>query len=30
LDVVYGKPSNRDLDPLIKAAGEHMLTDENW
>lgn len=30
LDVVYGKASNRDLDPLIKAAGEHVLKDENW
>jgi metal-responsive CopG/Arc/MetJ family transcriptional regulator len=30
LDVVYAKASNRDLDPLIKAAGEHVLKDENW
>ncbi|MCI0451071.1 MAG: ribbon-helix-helix domain-containing protein [Candidatus Latescibacteria bacterium] len=30
LDVVYGKQSNRDLDPLIEAAGEQLLTDENW
>ena len=30
LDVVYSKASNRDLDPLIKAAGEHVLKDENW
>ena len=30
LDVVYAKASNRDLDPLIKAAGEHVLEDENW
>jgi hypothetical protein len=30
LDNVYGKSSNRDLDPLIKAAGEHILTDEDW
>lgn len=30
LDTVYGKANNRDLDPLIKAAGEHTLTDENW
>ena len=30
LDTVYGKASNRDLDPLIKAAGEHIITDENW
>ena len=30
LDTVYGKQSNRDLDPLIKAAGEHLLADEDW
>ncbi len=30
LDKVYGKSSNRDLDPLIRAAGEHTLTDEDW
>lgn len=30
LDTVYGKQSNRELDPLIKAAGEHIVTDENW
>ena len=30
LDMVYGRQSNRDLDPLIKAAGEHIITDENW
>jgi metal-responsive CopG/Arc/MetJ family transcriptional regulator len=30
LDTVYGKQANRDLDPLIKAAGEHIITDENW
>ncbi len=30
LDSVYGKASNRELDPLIKAAGEHIVTDENW
>jgi len=30
LDTVYGKQSNRDLDPLIRAAGEHIITDENW
>jgi hypothetical protein len=30
LDTVYGKPGNRELDPLIKAAGEHIITDENW
>jgi len=30
LDRVYAKKSNRDLDPLIKAAGEHTLADEEW
>jgi hypothetical protein len=30
LDAVYGKASNRALDPLIKAAGEQVLTDEDW
>jgi metal-responsive CopG/Arc/MetJ family transcriptional regulator len=30
LDTVYAKQSNRDLDPLIKAAGEHLLADEDW
>jgi hypothetical protein len=30
LDAVYGRPGNRDLDPLIKAAGEQILPDENW
>jgi predicted transcriptional regulator len=30
LDRVYAKKANRDLNPLIKAAGEHMLTDEDW
>ena len=30
LDVVYSKASNRDIDPLIKAAGEHVFKDENW
>ena len=30
LDAVYGKASNRELDPLIKAAGEQTLTDEKW
>jgi metal-responsive CopG/Arc/MetJ family transcriptional regulator len=30
LDTVYAKASNRDLDPLIKAAGEHIVTDEDW
>jgi len=30
LDTVYGKQSNRDVDPLIKAAGEHLLADEDW
>jgi hypothetical protein len=30
LDRVYAKKTNRELDPLIKAAGEHMLTDEDW
>ena len=30
LDRVYGKKTNRDLDPLIKAASEQALTDEDW
>jgi len=30
LDAVYGKPENRRLDPLIEAAGEHILSDEDW
>ena len=30
LDNVYAKPSNRYMDPLIKAAGEQIITDENW
>ena len=30
LDRVYAKQSNRDLDPLIRAAGEHVLTDDEW
>jgi hypothetical protein len=30
LDKVYGKSNNRALDPLIRAAGEHIITDENW
>ncbi len=30
LDTVYGKTSNRDLDPLIQAAGEQILSDEDW
>jgi len=30
LDAVYSKTGNRDLDPLIRAAGEQILTDENW
>jgi metal-responsive CopG/Arc/MetJ family transcriptional regulator len=30
LDKVYGKESNRALDPLIRAAGEDIITDENW
>jgi hypothetical protein len=30
LDKVYGKKTNRDLDPLIEAAGEHILKDEEW
>lgn len=30
LDNVYGKAGNRDLDPMIKAAGEHILPDEKW
>ncbi len=31
LDRVYAKKTNRDLDPLIKAASEHLLTDnDDW
>lgn len=30
LDRVYAKTSNRDLDPLIKAAGENILLDDEW
>ena len=30
LDAVYGKARNRELDPLIKAAGEHVIVDEEW
>ena len=30
LDRVYGKKSNRGLDPLIKAASEQLLADEDW
>ncbi|HET6347933.1 MAG TPA: CopG family transcriptional regulator [Candidatus Krumholzibacteria bacterium] len=30
LDRVYGKESNRALDPLIRAAGEKTLVDEDW
>ena len=30
LDRVYAKKSNRGLDPLIRAAGEHIITDEDW
>jgi metal-responsive CopG/Arc/MetJ family transcriptional regulator len=30
LNRVYGTKTNRDLDPLIKAANEQVLTDENW
>jgi metal-responsive CopG/Arc/MetJ family transcriptional regulator len=30
LNRVYAKKSNRGLDPLIKAAGEHILTDDEW
>lgn len=30
LDSVYGKAGNSDLDPIIMAAGEQILADENW
>lgn len=30
LDRVYAKKTNRDLDPLIRAAGEHILSDDDW
>lgn len=30
LDRVYAKEANRDLDPLVKAAGEHLLTGDDW
>lgn len=30
LDAVYGNPDNRGLDPLIRAAGEAILPDEDW
>jgi antitoxin MazE6 len=30
LDKVYARASNRELDPLIKAAGEQILSDEDW
>jgi hypothetical protein len=30
LDTVYGSPDNRKLDPLIKAASEAILSDEDW
>jgi hypothetical protein len=30
LDRVYGKKQNRILDPLIHAAGEQTLVDEDW
>jgi hypothetical protein len=30
LDAVYGREGNRGLDPLIKAAGEAILADEDW
>ena len=29
LDRVYAKKSNRDLDPLVKAASEHILSDDD-
>ena len=30
LDAVYGNPDNRKLDPLIRAASEAILSDEDW
>jgi metal-responsive CopG/Arc/MetJ family transcriptional regulator len=30
LDRVYAKKANRELDPLVKAAGEHILSDDDW
>jgi antitoxin MazE6 len=30
LDTVYGKTGDRDLDPLIRVAGEQLLADEDW
>jgi metal-responsive CopG/Arc/MetJ family transcriptional regulator len=30
LNAVYGRAANREIDPLILAAGEHVITDENW
>ena len=30
LDAVYSRTGDRDLDPLIRAAGEQILTDEDW
>lgn len=30
LDAVYGSPTSRGLDPLIRAAGEAILSDEDW
>jgi hypothetical protein len=30
LDAVYGSPGSGGLDPLIRAAGEAALADEEW
>jgi hypothetical protein len=30
LNAVYSKSANRGIDPLIKAGGEHIVTDEDW
>lgn len=30
LDSVYGDPANRRLDPLVQAAAEQILNDEEW
>ena len=30
LDSVYGDPANRPLDPLVQAAAEQILNDEEW
>lgn len=30
LDAVYANADNRGLDPLIEAASQNILPDENW